>query len=135
MYMQLSTGNITPIATTGKYGIDNLKKIVRAAVNISKVVAELRANPVPQKFWGKVLYWLRGLFSNRARLADIGADFVQIATNADAIKAELVDLEGVELEQLISLLVFEAGVSTPERFLKTLPNLLDAIRALADIID
>jgi hypothetical protein len=134
MYMQLTTGKVMP-SENGKYGIDNLKKIVRAAVNISKIVAELRANPIPQKFWGKVWYWLRGLFSNRARLADIGADFVQIATNADAIKAELLDLEGGELEQLIGLLVFEAGVSTPERFLKTLPNLLDAIRALADIID
>lgn len=134
MYMQLTTGKVMP-SEAGKYGIDNLKKIIRAAVNISKVIAELRANPIPQKFWGKVWYWLKGLFSNRARLADIGADFVQIATNAEQIKSELIDLEGEELEMLIGVLAFEAGISTPERFIKTLPALLDAIRALADIID
>lgn len=134
MYMQLTTGKVMP-SESGKYGIDNLKKIVRAAVTISKVIADLRANPIPQKFWGKVWYWLKGLFSNRARLADIGADFLQLATNAEAIKAELIDLEGTELEQLIGLLTFEAGINKPERFIKTLPSLLDAVKALADIIE
>lgn len=133
MYMQLSTGNIKP--QDGKYGIDNLKVIVRACVNFGKVISELRANPVPKKFWGKVWFWIKGLFSSRQELADIGADIVQLAANADAIKAELADLDGVELEQLVSMLVYDIGVGTPTRFLKALPALLDAVKAIADLID
>jgi hypothetical protein len=83
----------------------------------------------------KVWFWIKGLFSSRAELADIGADIVQLAANADAIKAELADLDGVELEQLIGMLVYDIGVGTPTRFLKALPALLDAVKAIADFID
>ena len=133
MHMQLSTGKVAPQGD--KYGIDNLKKIVRACVNIGKVIAHLRANPVPQKFWGKVLYWFKSLFSNRQQLSDIGQDLVQLAANAVQIKAELADLDGIELEQLVGMLVYDAGVGTPTRFLKALPALLDAVKAIADFID
>lgn len=132
MYMELSTGSIKPQGE--KYGIDNLKKIVRACVNIGKVIAHVRSNPVPQKFWGKVWYWIKSLFAQRAVFADIGQDLVQLAANGEVIKAELMDLNGIELEQLIGLLTYEANIDNPERFLKTLPVLLDAIRAMADII-
>lgn len=133
MYMQLSTGTIEP--KFGKYGIDNLKVIVRACVNFGKVISQLRANPVPKKFWGKLWFWIKGLFSSRQELADIGADIVQLAANADAIKSELADLDAMEAEQLINMLVFDIGVGTPTRFLHALPALLDAVKAIADFID
>lgn len=133
MYMQLSTGNIKPQG--GKYGIENLKLIVRAAVNVGKVIAQVRANPVPEKFWGKVWYWIRGLFSNRSVFAEIGQDLVQLAANADTIKAELLDLDGTELEQLITMLTVGAGIGTPSLFLQKMPALLDAIKAFAEVFE
>ena len=136
MYMQLSTGLVTPI-TTGdkkKYGIDNLKLIVRSAVNLGKVIAKVRNNPVPAKFWGKVWYWVLSLFSNRTVFTEIGKDFVQLAANADQIKQELMDLDADEMEELIETLGIADGVSTPALFIKKLPAMLDAIKSFAEVI-
>lgn len=136
MYMQLSTGLVTPL-TTGdkkKYGIDNLKLIVRSAVNLGKVIAKVRNNPVPAKFLGKVWYWIFNLFSNRTVFTEIGKDLVQLAAHADEIKQELMDLDADEIEELANSLGIADGVSTPNLLLKKLPAMLDAIKSFAEII-
>ncbi len=127
--MDLSTGKVTP--KVGKYGIENLRAICRSVVNIVKVIEHLKANPAPQKFWAKVWYWVKGLFANKDVFAQIGADLVQLAANADAIKDELRDLDGEELQQLFGLLLATGEVQFPERLVATLPKLLDTIQALA----
>lgn len=127
--MDLSTGKVTPKG--GKYGIENLRAIARAVVNIGKVVNHIRANPAPKGFWKRAWFWIAGLFSNRQVFAEIGQDLVQLAANAQSIKNELRDLDGEELQQLLGLLIATGDVQFPERLLATLPHLLDTIQALA----
>lgn len=135
--MQLSTGLVTPITvgTEKKYGIDNLKLILRSAVNLGKIIATVRKNPPPKGAWAKLKNFFITMFANRSTFAEIGQDFAQLAANADLIKKELANLDAEELEELIETLGIADKVSTPARFINNLPTLLDAIKSLADLVD
>jgi hypothetical protein len=139
MYMQLSTGVVKPQNSTTldaqpKYGIPNLILIVAAAIKLGKVIAHVSKNPAPKGFFAKAWQWIKGLFQNRGVFAEIGQDIAQIAANSEMIKKELMDIDGVELEQLIDLVLENSNLQHPEAYdyiKKTLPRLLDTIRAIS----
>ena len=131
MVMDLSTGIIMPIISgdgQSKYGIDNLQRIIRAAINVGKIIATLRDNPPPKGFWAKLRNFFGTLFKNKNAFIELGQDFAQIAVNADKIKDELLDLDESELNRLVALLNAYGAKITQVKLLETLPAILSAIK-------
>lgn len=126
--MLLSTGQV--YAMNGKYGIDNLKVILRALSNIAKIIKKTSEQPRPPKgFFKKIKYWFVNIFTNRNELTQTMQDIQLISQNAELIKKEFMDLKGLEFTELLNYASDNLGVNNSAAFLAGVPHLIDAAQA------
>lgn len=136
MFMELSTGTIFPITSENgqsKYGIENLQRIIRAAINVGKIIGTLRDNPPQKGFWSKVKSFFGVVSKHTATFAELGQDLAQLAVNADKIKDELLDLSADEINRLVTLTNTYGVKITQQKLLETLPVLLSSIKLFLDL--
>ncbi len=94
--MNLISGNIAP--QDGKYGIENLTKIVLALEHIKALFQKLQAEKVEQKgFWKRVGLFFKRLFGSYSDIEALVSDVTQILANKEQILQEIEDLTPSEV--------------------------------------
>lgn len=115
------------------YGIDNLKLILKTIVNLGKLVHSMPNNTISDKWYKKLLSWLKTLFNSKMTIATISYDIYFIAENADSIKAEFLDLSVLELQELSNYVFENLKTKDANEVINNIPTLVDGIKALVSI--
>lgn len=117
-----------------KYGIENLKLIIKTLLNTGKLIQKASNLPEPpRKAIGKIIYWLKSFFSNKTEIIVLSNDIYFIAKNAEKLKEEFLDLNGEESKELINYIFANFGAKNPSKILQSIPVLIDAVKALVEI--
>jgi hypothetical protein len=126
--MNLITGKIQTL-DSGKFGIENLKKIVLACEHIKALFQKLQAEKTESKgFWKRVGAFFKRLFGTYSDVEALMSDITQIIANKDQILQEIQDLSYLELVSLATELSSVFGYDlafSKDRIEKALPQWLN----------